>query len=118
MLNVPPPPPVVSRLLKQTTSLEGRDGALLPGVQGLAMENRVWVVLASSCFSPSLTFPLLSFLNLHSGQEGRASWEESTKQAKSGLLTPSQPSLPPTPRWLCVPPLGDSGLVVLTKLWT
>lgn len=70
------------------------------------MENRVWVVLASSCFSPSLTFPPLSFFNLHSGQEGRASWEESTKQAKSGLLTPSQPSLsspytPPPPLALC-----------------
>lgn len=80
---------VVSRLLPQTASLEGRGGALLPSMRGLAMGNRVWVVLASSRFSPSLTFPPLSFFNLGSGQEGRASWEESTKQAKSGLLTPS-----------------------------
>lgn len=65
------------------------------------MRNRVWVVLASSSFSPSLTSPPLSFFNLHSGQEGRASWEESTKQAKSGLLTPSQPSLPPLLLALC-----------------
>lgn len=61
------------------------------------MGNRVWIVLASSCFSPSLNFPPLSFFNLHSGQEGRASWEESTEQAKSGLLLhPCLPFPPPS----------------------
>lgn len=50
---------VFSPLVQQTASSEGRGGALLPSMQGLAMGNRVWVVLASSVLSPSLTFFLL-----------------------------------------------------------